>query len=441
MRTYTGGKGESSVKREAGRGMRAAAWLVMIVLLSLAPLWAASVGVKIDRTGLVLRDYNTWTGVLRLWKCEGWQSGNGTLTAWLNTCIARFEKQHKGVYIQLTDVSTETLSAFAGGAVNPPDMLVYAPGMLGAPYDLVQLPDELPIKDSLSNLGTWQGDRYAVPIALGGYAVAVNRSMLNEIPDDWSQAQLVQSDQKKETFVLDAPADGEFQSWSAAIISLFAGSYSQSAQMRQTLIGEGLEIGLPTAVPQNTPQVEQEETIYPNALPVSLPEDFRQRESIYSRFTSGEIAAMPVTQREIRRLQLLDESGKAPDWQVESIGLPFTDQAALFSITAWQRNDMQARQELCTEFMQLLLCEEMQTKLTQVRAFSVRDLPAMYQGNRGLSVIEAALSDENLLTPPAFGNEWRAYVCSLADEISAGESTQAAQKKLRAMLESGEAAR
>ncbi len=422
------------------RMMRTAAWLVMLVLLAVAPLWAASVGVKTDRTGLVLRDYNTWTGVLRLWKCEGWQSGNGTLTAWLNTCIERFEKKNKGVYIQVTDVSQQTLSIFASGAINPPDMLIYAPGMLDAPYDLVQLPDELPVRNSLSELGLWNGDRYAAPIALGGYAMAVNRSLLGEIPDDWSKVQVEQSGtKKKEVFVMNAPADGEFTSWSAALISLFAGSYVKSGDRGQNLVGDGLEIGLPTVQPQNTPQIREAQIVSPNALPTSLPEDFRARESVYSSFTSGEIAAMPVTQREIRRLQLLDESGKAPDWQTENIGLPFTDQAALFSVAAWQRDDMNERQALSLKFMELLLSEEMQSKLTQVRAFTVRDFPTMYSGNRGLSTIEQALNDENLLTPPAFGNQWREYARRLMDEVSAGQSVQSAHEKLRAMLEAADA--
>ena len=415
--------------------MRAAAWITVIVLLSMLPLWAASVGARIDRSSLVLRDYNTWTGVLRLWKCEGWQSGNGTLTAWLNTCIEKFEKQHKGVYIQITDVSAETMRAFSSGALNPPDMIIYAPGMLEAPYDLIELPPDLPIRQNVSSLGLWQSQRYAAPIALGGYAVAVNRSLIGEIPSDWSGVQLeAGGSKKKEIFVFDAPADSSFKCWSAAVISLFAGSYVQSEQRQAPLVGEGMDIGLPTEKVQDNKVQHTQQIVYQNALPCVLPADFRTREGVYSLFTSGSIASMPVTQREIRRLQLLDESGKAPDWYVQSIGLPFTDQAALFSITARQGENMEQRQALSAEFMSLLLSEEMQMKLTQVRAFSVRDLPRMYTGGSGLSVIEEALLKEELLVSPAFGGEWRTYADSLMDGIAAGGQTRPAYERLQSMI-------
>ncbi len=416
------------------RVMRAAAWAAVIVLFAISPLWAVSIGARTDRTELVLRDYNTWTGVLRLWKCEGWQSGNGTLTAWLNTCIEKFEKQHKGVYIQITDVSEETMRGFALGTVNPPDMLIYASGMLDAPYDLVQLPYELPVRENVSSLGLWQEERYAAPIALGGYALAVNRSLLEEIPDDWNQVELKESSsKKKEVFAFDAPADSAYRSWSAAVIALFAGSTTRSGG-QQVLVGEGLELGLPTRKPQPAEPSQEEQITYPGVLPALLPEEFRKTESVYSRFTAGEIAAMPVTQREIRRLELLDESGKAPDWYVQSIGFPFTDQAALFSVTARQGKDADERRQLSLEFLELLLSDPMQEKLSSVRAFSVGEQAPMYRNNRGLYAIETALNDEGLLLAPAFGWEWRSYAQRLMDDISSGESTQEAYELLESAL-------
>lgn len=410
------------------RMARAAAWLILIAMTALAPFAAASL--KAGQENMVQKSRYSWTGVLRLWKCEGWQSGNGTLTAWLNECIAAFEKGHPGAYVQVTEVSAETMAAFMEASVNPPDMILYAPGMLEAPYSLMEMEESIPVKQTLTSLGLWQGARYAAPIALGGYAMAINSRLLPETTDNWSEATV------PEGTLLNAPADGEYRSWSAALISLFAGSYAQEGGSERAPVGEGIDLGLATGAPEETAHPEKTEgmALIPNALPSLLPEDFRMLESVYSLFASGEIAAMPVTQREIRRLQLLSETGKAPDWRAEAMGLPFTDQAALFSIVSWPRKDIEERQSLCLELMRLMLSEEMQRKMTVSRAFPAREMAGLYQNVSGMREIESALNQEALLTAPAFGSDWREYADRLMDAIGAGGETQAAYGMLGQML-------
>lgn len=409
------------------RMAKAGAWLVLIAMIALAPFAAASL--TAGRENMVQKSMYSWTGVLRLWKCEGWQSGNGTLTAWLNECIAAFEKKHPGVYVQVTEVSTETMAAFTKASVNPPDMILYAPSMLEAPYSLMQVEESVPVRRTLASMGLWQGKRYAVPVALGGYAMAINSRMLAETPADWSEAAV------SEGALLSVPADGAYRSWSAALISLFAGSYAQQGGSERAPVGEGIDLGLAEGTPEETVQPEKAETVLiPNSLPASLPEDFRTLEGVYSLFASGEIAAMPVTQREIRRLQLLSETGKAPDWRAEAMGVPFTDQAALLSIVSWPRDDLEARQELCLELMRLMLSEEMQRKMTVSRAFPVREMAGLYRSVSGMREIEEALGSDALLTVPVFGGEWREYADRLMDAIGAGGETQAAYEALGEML-------
>ena len=418
------------------RMLRAAAWIILIALTALAPFLAASM--QAGRENYVKKHYDSWTGVLRLWKCEGWQSGNGSLTSWLNTCIEKFEKKHPGVYVQLTDVSEEIMKDFMNGSVNPPDMLLYSPGMLDAPYSLMEMEEEAPVRQAIKSLGLWQGTRYALPVALGGYAMAINSQLIAETPGDWSSLEMIEKKSaktKKDIQLLNAPCDGEYRSWSAALISMFAGSFWSAENRFSAPIGEGIDLGLEAGEPEatETPDVSGEEQL-PNALPKALPEDFRETEGVYSAFANGEIAAMPVTQREIRRLQQLSESGSAPDWRAEAMGLPFTDQAALISVVACEREDIEERQALCMELIELMLTAEMQTKLTVSRAFPVIELPALYQNQAGMREIEQALNAGNLLTPPAFGSEWREYAARLMDGIAAGEGTQEAYEKIREMM-------
>ena len=415
------------------RTLRAAAWLMMTVLIVLLPFWAASMTAQ--RRNFVREHYESWTGVLRLWKCEGWQAGNGSLTGWLNLCIEKFEKRHPGVYVQLTDISEETMSNFLSAGVNPPDLILYAPGMLEAPYSLLQLDEDVSLRTSLQRVGLWQEARYAVPVALGGYAMAVNSQLLSDMPDNWSLLQSIEkksAKSKKEIRLLNAPADGSFTSWSAALISMFAGSY---AARQSEPAGDGIDLGLPTGAPAETLNPIQDDAArLPNALPGSLPEDFRKTEDVYSQFTGGEIAAMPVTQREVWRLSQLSETGKAPDWRVETMGLPFTDQIALVSAVACERTDAQERQELSVQLIQLMLSGETQSELTVSRAFPVIELPQLYQNQPGMREIERALGDDDLLTPPAFGNGWREYAARMMEEIGQGGETMGAYEKLKALL-------
>ena len=417
------------------RIMRAAAWLILIVLIALAPFLAASI--QAERPDYVREHYNSWTGVLRLWKGEGWQAGNGSLTGWLNACIEKFEKQHPGVYVQMTDVSAETMANFINAGVNPPDLVLYPPGMLDAPYSLVQLEAEMPLRKTLNALGTWQGARYAVPVALGGYAMAVNSELLPETAGSWGELSVVEKrDRKKQEIpILNAPEDEAYTSWSAALISMFAGSRGGSGANAAAPVGEGIDLGLMPGEAETTekPDEHQSESAA-NVLPAHLPEDFRKTESVYRRFVNGEIAAMPFTQREVRQLQMLADAGKAPDWRTEPMGLPFTDQAALISAVAYEREDEKERQRLCMELIHLMLTAEMQSKLTASRAFTVIDLPPLYGNQAGMREIEKSLSADGLLMPPAFGDEWREYAARLMDETGAGEGTQGAYERLFDMM-------
>ncbi len=418
---------------------RAVAWGMLLALAALGPFIAAALPVRNDQ--LSHKSYESWTGVLRLWKCEGWSCGAGSLTGWLNSCIATFEKRNPGVYVQVTDVSEETLRSFCDGTLNPPDLILFAPGMLEDASHLKELSGSLPLRPSLRQLGMENGTRRAVPIALGGYALAVNTLLLDTTPEDWREQPAptpgprTPSNLKKATFsLLNAPRDGNYTSWSAAMLALFSGSVAQGEQA-QTPVGDGLDVGLATTEPTVSPAPTQMlSDLKHNSLPLALNSEFRQSESVYSAFTAGKLAAMPVTQREIRRLQLLADSGKGPDWRVETMGLPFTDQAALLAVVDWPRDDGPQRQALSEKLISFLLADERQAKLTMARAFPVTECSALYAGDSGLTALERALSSDNLTLPPAFGNAWRVRAGALMDGVSAGGETAAAYETLRALL-------
>ena len=124
------------------RIVQAAAWLACILLLALSPFLAALL--PLSREELVQRSFASWSGVLRIWKCEGWQSGAGSMNRWLNAGIEVFEKRNQGVYVQITDVSSEVMRKFTAVGTNPPDAVLFAPGMLESPQGLAVLEGNIP---------------------------------------------------------------------------------------------------------------------------------------------------------------------------------------------------------------------------------------------------------------------------------------------------------
>jgi len=399
--------------------LRAVLWAGMLTLIACFPLWAAWMAAEPAKP--VQEKFESWSGVLRIWRCEGWQSGSGSLTGWLNACIESFEKKHKGVYVQVIDVDGETMRSYSADTPNPPDLLIWGTGMLDTPQDLVCLTGEYPLLETLREVGMRGENRYAVPVALGGYALAVNSDLI---------ARNDAEREKLKATLFDMPEDTSVHSWSAAVMAMFAGSLTDSAG-GGTPVGEGIDLGL-TAGEEKEREPIAQTTSRPDALPVPLPPDFADRSSVYADFSGGHLAMMPITQREIRRLELLSDSGKAPEWHVQARGLPFTDQMALVSVTA--AREEAERWALCMELIEWLLREDMQKKLTSSRAFSVCDMTPLYSSNRAMSAVESALKSENLLVPPAFGNGWRAEASALMNGIGAGESTHEAYEVLRQAL-------
>ena len=82
-----------------------------------------------DAGPLIREKYDGWSGVLRLWVYEGWEAN---AMDWLNRAISAFEKEREGVYIQARKVDAAALRDFATSGVNPPDMLLFPPGLLTA---------------------------------------------------------------------------------------------------------------------------------------------------------------------------------------------------------------------------------------------------------------------------------------------------------------------
>ena len=334
---------------------------VFILLLTVfAAFFALFAAEKLPPDGreLVEKKYEGWNGVLRVWICEGWQPGSGSLVGWLNRCGSSFEKNHNGVYVQVTAVKAEELRNLSGSELRVPDAVLFAPGILESADDLIPLPAELPGREGVRT------SYYAAPVAMGGYAWAIAESE--------SPAVLL-------------PSDDTSLCWPAALLALSAGGNIEESDVGLP----GVDLGLEVFAPEN-------------------PDVIAETATPYTDFVGGRGRAMVATQREIARLKNLSVEGKGPDWTVDArSSITFTDQLLLYGIPECENEDAAQRQALSLEFLMHLLSDECQSALTASGAFPVTDAPAEYAANDPLASLDLALRDPELFTPPVFGNEWR----------------------------------
>ena len=331
-----------------GKKWRTALCLAVIVLCLPVIAWTAR-RLPVQTRPLIEKKYAGWSGVLRIWVYEGWTGGD-FFAGWLNRCAAAFEKRHSGVYIEARYVDAAVLTSLNESGIRPPDMILFPPGVLGSAEGLAPA-DDSAVRPALRGLV----GGYAVPVALGGYGWALNRARLDGLPADWSGCEIA------------VPADEPHRCWSEALRRLL----EITASMEETPSEPpGIDLGLPAAAPVS---------------------------DAWTRFVSGELDAMPVTQREIARLQRLSDQGRGPDWTIAA-GAEFTDQVLYLSIV----DAGGEQQPLCAEFLALLLSDECQALLSDYAAFGVTDAPCAFASGSPYLPLDAALRSENAEATPAF---------------------------------------
>jgi hypothetical protein len=276
-----------------------------------------------------------------------------------------------------------------------------------------------PIRPSLSAAGAYGGAIYACPVAMGGYAWLYNAALLSEIPADFrALPELKPAGKNKEpAHYVNCAADGPYLSWSGALCALMADRTEAvgGAPQATPRAGEGIDLGLPYA-PTAPPEAPAQTRTVRCYLPTRLPENFRTDQGAYGDFVAGRAAAIPGTQREIRRLEMLSDAGRAPDYRVAAAGTGFTDQLLLYAVADCPRADGAQRQALCAQLLDLLLTDESQRALESVRAFPVIDTPPLYSAQSGMAQLEAALLSRTDAVN-AFDADFRARMRTAADAL------------------------
>ena len=379
--------------------------LCLALLLPLAVL--AGRHLPTDTRPLVEEKYAGWSGVLRLWVFEGWAEDMDALPAWLNRCIARFEKRSPGVYVQPRYVDAGAITAMNDSGIPKPDMLLIPPGLLSSPEGLAPLTPPDNLRGPLAGCGAWGDAVYAVPVAMGGYLWAWNAALTEGIPDTWHAGGAT----------LAAPGPQPWRRWDAALLALCSGRYSEEAPNAPAQTPApplpGVDLGLAgSETPAPTPPPAAPE----GELSCRLPDGFRFEDDAWRRFANGEVAAMPVTQREVRRLQALSAQGKGPDWRLCAGAAAFTDQ--LLCLAVVNAPGAEEQRALCAAFLTCLLEDTCQGDLYRAACFSVTDAGSGYDAGDPLLTLDAALRDPGLCAPNCFDAHWQDDCAGIVREFT-----------------------
>lgn len=339
--------------------------LHLICLLIVAALIPAALlisrGLPADTRPYVEQKYAGWNGVLRAWVCVDWRCA-GSFTRWLNACAASFEKNHDGVYIEFTPVSSDTLRRMGDGGIRLPELVLFSPGTLDDPSRLkhIDAPDAL--RDELRGI-----DGNAWPVAMGGYIWVYNQELADGAPTADS------------TFAV-LPDDAA-RSFSAAAVALLS-DVPDADSSEDALPDAGLDLGLPTSALAE--ETEMGEMIANDAM---------------DRFIRGELPAVVVSQAELAHLIQLRDSGRGPDWVCTAAGTAaYTDQLMLLGVVAQTGDAAAEREALAESFAAGLFEYEAQAKLADIGAFSVTG-ERIYSDFSAYAPLDAQLNGRSLIVP------------------------------------------
>ena len=278
--------------------------------------------------------------MLRVWAFEGWTGGEIS-AGWIARCAAAFEKSHPGVYIEVTYPGAEAVRSLHRDSVRAPDLILFPPGLLSSVDGLAPVGD-LPVRSGLPGAG--QG--FAAPVALGGYAWAVNESAEG----------------------VSVPSAEEFRDFPTAAAHLGEpGAFIEEIRIEPP----GIDLGLPAS---------------------------KQAQSPIEAFIAGRLGAACVTQREIARLSRLSDQGRGPEWTLQTGAAAWTDQVLYMAVVA-NGGETQA---LSTELLHHLLSEESQRQLAKSNLLTVLDAYTGYAAGSAMEALDVSLHRESLIVPPAF---------------------------------------
>lgn len=117
-------------------------------------------------------------GVLTLWNVDTFEGGSVSRTTFLEKRTLEFEKQNKGVYISIQNISLEQLKLNLNSGKKP-NLITFGIGVENDfCEDLITLSSSYNVREDLLKGGFYNQNLKALPIMLGGYSVISNKEKI-----------------------------------------------------------------------------------------------------------------------------------------------------------------------------------------------------------------------------------------------------------------------
>ncbi|GHV25852.1 hypothetical protein FACS18948_0200 [Clostridia bacterium] len=255
-----------------------------------------------------------WEGVVRVWVCQDLRS---SFNSWLSKQIAAFEKANKSVNVRVMNVRP---NEWEREGVVLPDVLLFSCGTMNDPENwLIPFGQTDLFQAEALRSARWMGEQYALPVAMGGYAVMYNDSIFPLGSELTNPASV----KKQPRYALHA-------SGSSALAALLGWA-------------DGVDAVRSLKLPNNFGTATNDQ--------------------VYAAFTAGNIGAIVTPVDYVRKFAAREAAGKGFTYHVETPLSGFNDQ--LIYIARMDNGTVAARQAMADKLVWYLTSKSSQDALPQ----------------------------------------------------------------------------
>ncbi len=297
-------------------------------------------------------------GIVELWNVETFEGGCGSRSAWLTARAAQFEKRHEGLYVHVSNLTTEQMEEKLN-AGETFDVVCFSRGTGNIVQSYLQpyTGSTKDVKENLLSSGSVGNTTYALPVYAGSYFLFARKSQLEQNVD------LV----------------------ATALTNVFQRKVGKHVYSLQPLICGFTRYNSPLS-----------------ALAMSggrgkiLPDETVSQYEAYERFVANKTAVTLLgTQRDLYRLSQREKNGKIEALECRALA-GYNDLVQYLAVSAQCE-----KTQCCMEFLQFVVSEQSQQTLVSLNLFSVLE-QTYYTVDR---YVEAECGLESAYVPNVFADE------------------------------------
>lgn len=278
-----------------------------------------------------------WEGILTVGVVSTWGSEN--FVSWLSARAREFEKANPGTLISILEFNEQAYENYkAKGQL--PDVVILSAFVENDPQEVLRpVSGHLPLREDALASGEYGGRQYGVPVALGAYALMGNVPKLDALQLH-TQSSIAEI------------AEGVKKSGRGIGCPVYKGVRAEKAL--EWMVGKG-----------------------------EIPVQYAIRDKAWPDFALDEKTLFFVaTQREVRRMKVLQSAGRCFEIAMMNPGQAYSDQMLMLTIPKVKYTGHSAdrgfRTTQAAKLAAYLICEESQEKLAQAGVFSTRQGLKLY---------------------------------------------------------------